>query len=140
MASPPNKKIKLEHPEPSTGADDAAAPVSASNKGNTTEAENEGPSPQVATSQVPVPVDLLPEAQQYKISYILSGHKKAISSVKFSPDGKYLATAGFTPFLAQLKWSRRQTDKTLEFTDRRVHTEFSRPYKGNKRCRMVLLK
>jgi COMPASS component SWD3 len=99
MASPPTKKIKLEHPEPSAGHSDAGPAKSERSPAQT---ENTAQLPaaaavQAAHTQVPAPADLLPEDQQYKISYILSGHKKAISSVKFSPDGKYLATAGTLP-------------------------------------------
>jgi len=97
MDSPPNKKIKLEDPEPSAETSDAAVSAPAATKGNTIETDNEAPSAEAVSTHVPVSVDLIPEAQQYKISYILSGHKKAISSVKFSPDGKHLATAGFLP-------------------------------------------
>jgi COMPASS component SWD3 len=94
MAAPPPKKIKLEHPEPEPEVSDS---VSAPPEGNTTATDNAAPAAP-PTTQVPQPIDLLSEDQQYKISYILSGHKRAISSVKFSPDGKYLATAGTHSF------------------------------------------
>jgi COMPASS component SWD3 len=90
MAAPPTKKIKREHPEQEP---DLTVDVPAVVEGDTATPDSAVPLP-APTTQVPQPIDLLPEDQQYKISYILSGHKKAISSVKFSPDGKYLATAG----------------------------------------------
>jgi WD40 repeat protein len=90
MAALPPKKIKLEHPEQEP---DLADDVPTVTEGNTAIPDNAAPL-LPPTTQIPQPIDLLPEDQQYKISYILSGHKKAISSVKFSPDGKYLATAG----------------------------------------------
>jgi WD40 repeat protein len=37
-------------------------------------------------------------APNYKPQLILSGHKKSISSVKFSPDGSMLASAGVSLF------------------------------------------
>lgn len=74
----PNKKIKVEHPStlPTDGV----------------------PTPQVYSESLPENtvdenVELLPEDQQYQQRYQLTGHKKAVSSVKFSPDGKYLASA-----------------------------------------------
>jgi WD40 repeat protein len=90
MAAPPPKKIKLEHPEQKPDVPDAVPPVAEGDAATSDNAASLAP----PSTQVPQPIDLLPEDQQYKISYILSGHKKAISSVKFSPDGKYLATAG----------------------------------------------
>jgi WD40 repeat protein len=89
MTAPPPKKIKLEHPEQEPEVTDTVPSVT---EGDAVTPDNAAPLAP-PTTQVPQPIDLLPEDQQYKISYILSGHKKAISSVKFSPDGKYLATA-----------------------------------------------
>jgi WD40 repeat protein len=74
----PNKNIKLEHSS-TLSTDDIPTPQlqSESLSGDTVD-EN---------------VELLPEDQQYHQRYQLTGHKKAVSSVKFSPDGKYLASA-----------------------------------------------
>lgn len=39
------------------------------------------------------PVNAIP-GPSYKAQYVLSGHLRAISSLKFSPDGSTLASAG----------------------------------------------
>ena len=74
----PHKRVKLEHPS-TLPTDDILGP-------------------QVQTGLLPEDtvdenVELLPEERQYHRRYQLTGHKKAVSSVKFSPDGKYLASA-----------------------------------------------
>jgi len=83
----PNKRIKLEHPVPSPpAAATSAAPSAPEAK---IELEVEPSSTET--------IDPLPADQQYQRRYLLRGHKKALSSVKFSPDGKYLASACSKP-------------------------------------------
>ena len=74
----PNKRIKLEHPSILPSDNIPAPQVQSESLSENTADEN---------------VELLPEDQQYHQRYQLTGHKKAVSSVKFSPDGKYLASA-----------------------------------------------
>jgi WD40 repeat protein len=59
----------------------------------------------------------------YRLKYTMGGHAMSISSVKFSPDGLTLASAGafrvvssmmWPPFSKGLKESFRQTHKALE--------------------------
>jgi COMPASS component SWD3 len=83
----PHKRIKLEHPAPSPPA--ATTPTAPSVPEAKIELEVEPSSTET--------LDPLPDDQQYQRRYLLRGHKKALSSVKFSPDGKYLASACLHP-------------------------------------------
>ena len=74
----PNKRIKLEHPAP-TPPEATQAPETNLDV--------------VYGQKSSEPIQPLPEDQQYVRRYVLRGHKKAVSSVKFSPDGKFLASA-----------------------------------------------
>ena len=61
------------------------------------------------------PVDPELEAKKqvpnYQLKYTLTGHTKAIASVKFSPDGKFLASACIATIL------RQGADKTVKLWD-----------------------
>ena len=100
----PNKRIKLEHPSRLPTDNIPAPQVQSEPLSENTVDEN---------------VELLPEEQQYHQRYQLTGHKKAVSSVKFSPDGKYLASACIIlRSKDKTNQSRGQIDKVMGFTHR----------------------
>jgi len=68
MAEPPTKRMKLNE----MGAEQMGMPTPSASSKTT------------ASKQTP---------PNYKLLYTLTGHDLAVSSVKFSPDGKWLASA-----------------------------------------------
>ena len=61
---------------------------------STSRADTSGMSQSHSESSLTTTTAVTPSAPNYKPQLILSGHKKSISSVKFSPDGNLLASAG----------------------------------------------
>jgi COMPASS component SWD3 len=53
-------------------------------------------------TQPPLSIVKLEEKRlpKYKLKYTMGGHTMSISSLKFSPDGSSLASAGMSPYLA----------------------------------------
>ena len=113
----PHKRIKLEHAAPSPPAPAPAAIIL---------------NDDLAATQTPAQddsVDLLPEDKQYRRRYLLRGHSKAVSSVKFSPDGKYLASACISLSLCERELIVA-ADKLIKLWDSRTG-EFIQNFEGH---------
>lgn len=102
------KRIKLEHPPPSPPA---VTPII----------------DQRADLPPPEPLDPVAPEEQYHRRYLLRGHSKAVSSVKFSPDGKYLASACK---LSDFRVLIEAADKLIKLWDSRTG-EFVQNFEGH---------
>jgi len=78
-----------------------------------------------------------PTPLNYKAQLILSGHKKSISSVKFSPDGNLLASAGvslsiaLSTYLQTVQASRGQVDKNMGRDDWGYYSDTVWTFRGH---------
>lgn len=96
------------------------------------------------TPAIPEPQSTRPN---FKTRFILSGHTRGISAVKFSPDGSMLASSGmstscyYTWFkcipMCHPKRSRGQACEDLGHRNRRLYQDFSRSYAGYLRYSLV---
>ena len=92
--------------------------------------------PTFASKEQPSNARNLLQRPDYRLMYTMGGHTMSISSIKFSPDGSTLASAGVLPIPANwlcypftiiLKQSFRQTNQALGLLHRRDHTHARRP-------------
>ena len=78
-----------------------------------------------------------PATPNYKPHLILSGHNKSISSVKFSPDGNLLASAGVSllaylfTYLQTVQASRGQVDQNMGRYDWGYHPDIIGALRGH---------
>ncbi|KAJ3415509.1 WD repeat-containing protein 5 [Chytridiales sp. JEL 0842] len=88
-SEPPRKKVAADPPQNAS-----SGPVSSSSPpANPTDPTDPPSSSEAASGELSAENSDSMRKPNYKLKYTITGHKKSISSVKFSPDGKWLTTA-----------------------------------------------